>query len=60
MKHNIFDNFDNIDHVLVQGDTSSACAIVLSAFHHGKKKPPKDSPEYSTFLKKISGVICMQ
>ena len=29
--------FHNIDYVLVQGDTSSACAIALSAFNNGKK-----------------------
>jgi UDP-N-acetylglucosamine 2-epimerase (non-hydrolysing) len=29
--------FDDIDYVLVQGDTSTACAIALSAFNHGKK-----------------------
>lgn len=26
--------FDDIDYVLVQGDTSTACAIALSAFNH--------------------------
>ena len=42
--NNIFTNifsheyiFDGIDYILVQGDTSSACAIALSAFNHGKK-----------------------
>ena len=37
---NIFkysDIFTNIDYVLVQGDTTTACAIALSAFNHGKK-----------------------
>jgi UDP-N-acetylglucosamine 2-epimerase (non-hydrolysing) len=29
--------FDDIDYVLVQGDTTTACAIALSAFNHGKK-----------------------
>jgi len=29
--------FENIDYVLVQGDTSTASAIALSAFNHGKK-----------------------
>ncbi len=29
--------FENVDYVLVQGDTSSATAMALSAFHHGKK-----------------------
>ena len=29
--------FEGIDYVLVQGDTSTACAIALSAFHHGIK-----------------------
>lgn len=29
--------FENIDYVLVQGDTSSAFAIALSAFNHNKK-----------------------
>lgn len=29
--------FDNIDYVLVQGDTTTACAIAISAFNHGKK-----------------------
>lgn len=29
--------FDNVDYVLVQGDTTSACAIALSAFNHHKK-----------------------
>ncbi len=29
--------FNNIDYVLVQGDTTTACAISLSAFNHGKK-----------------------
>jgi UDP-N-acetylglucosamine 2-epimerase (non-hydrolysing) len=32
--HNVF---DDVTHVLVQGDTTSACAVALSAFHHGKK-----------------------
>jgi len=42
--NNIFGNimrhsyiFDNIDYVLVQGDTTTACAIAISAFNHGKK-----------------------
>lgn len=41
--NNIFSNilsyniFDDIDYVMVQGDTSTACAIALSAFNHGKK-----------------------
>lgn len=42
--NNIFSNifsylniFKDIDYVLVQGDTSSACAIALSAFNNGKK-----------------------
>ena len=37
---NIFQNsyiFNNIKYVIVQGDTSSACAIALSAFHNGIK-----------------------
>jgi UDP-N-acetylglucosamine 2-epimerase (non-hydrolysing) len=29
--------FDNIEYVLVQGDTTTACGIALSAFNHGKK-----------------------
>ena len=29
--------FNDIDYVLVQGDTSTACAIALSAFHNNKK-----------------------
>ena len=29
--------FDDIDYVLVQGDTTSACAIALSAFNNKKK-----------------------
>jgi UDP-N-acetylglucosamine 2-epimerase (non-hydrolysing) len=29
--------FDDIDYVLVQGDTTSAVAMALSAFHHNKK-----------------------
>ena len=29
--------FENIDYVLVQGDTTSACAMALSAFNHQKK-----------------------
>ena len=29
--------FDDIEYVLVQGDTSTACAVALSAFNHGKK-----------------------
>ena len=41
--NNIFSNilsyniFDEVNYVLVQGDTSTACAIALSAFNHGKK-----------------------
>ena len=41
--NNIFSNilsyniFDDIDYVMVQGDTSTACAIALSAFNHEKK-----------------------
>ena len=35
MKHNYI--FDDITHVIVQGDTSSAVAMALSAFHNGKK-----------------------
>ena len=41
--NNIFSNilsyniFDDIEYVMVQGDTSTACAIALSAFNHGKK-----------------------
>lgn len=35
---NVLTNLDNnITHVLVQGDTTSALAIALSAFHHGFK-----------------------
>lgn len=29
--------FENIDYVMVQGDTTTACAIALSAFNHNKK-----------------------
>jgi len=29
--------YEGVDYVLIQGDTSTACAIALSAFHHGKK-----------------------
>lgn len=29
--------FQDIEYVMVQGDTSTACAIALSAFNHGKK-----------------------
>lgn len=29
--------FNDIEYVMVQGDTSTACAIALSAFNHGKK-----------------------
>lgn len=29
--------FENIEYILVQGDTSTACAIAISAFHHGVK-----------------------
>ncbi len=41
--NNIFSNilsyniFDDIEYVMVQGDTSTACAIALSAFNHGIK-----------------------
>jgi UDP-N-acetylglucosamine 2-epimerase (non-hydrolysing) len=35
MKHS--EIFKNIDYVLVQGDTSTACALAISAFNHGKK-----------------------
>jgi len=41
--NNIFSNilsyniFDDTEYVMVQGDTSTACAIALSAFNHGKK-----------------------
>ena len=41
--NNIFSNilsyniFDDIEYVIVQGDTSTACAVALSAFNHGKK-----------------------
>lgn len=35
LKYN--DIFDNIDYVLVQGDTSTASAIAISAFHNNKK-----------------------
>ena len=41
--NNIFSNifsyniFDDIEYVMVQGDTSSACSIALSSFNHGKK-----------------------
>ncbi len=31
------DVFDDITHVLVQGDTTSACSVALSAFHNNKK-----------------------
>lgn len=35
---NVLTNLDNnITHVLVQGDTTSALALALSAFHHGLK-----------------------
>jgi len=33
----IYTQFDDITHVLVQGDTTSALAIALSAFHNGIK-----------------------
>ena len=29
--------FDEVEYVMVQGDTSTACAIALSAFNYGKK-----------------------
>ena len=42
--NNIFANilgysnvFENVDYVLVQGDTSTACAMAISAFNHKKK-----------------------
>lgn len=41
--NNIFSNilsnniFNDIDYVMVQGDTSTACAVALSAFNYGKK-----------------------
>lgn len=35
LKHSYI--YENIDYVLVQGDTTTACAIALSAFHHNKK-----------------------
>jgi UDP-N-acetylglucosamine 2-epimerase (non-hydrolysing) len=35
MKHS--EIFDDIDHVLVQGDTTTSCAVALSAFNHQKK-----------------------
>ena len=42
--NNIFSNifsylniFNDVDYVLVQGDTSTACSIALSAFNNGKK-----------------------
>lgn len=35
MKHNYI--FDDITHVIVQGDTSSAVAVAVSGFHNGKK-----------------------
>lgn len=41
--NNIFSNifyyniFNDIEYVIIQGDTSTACAIALSAFNHGKK-----------------------
>jgi len=41
--NNIFSNilsyniFEDIEYVMVQGDTSTACAMALSAFNHGKK-----------------------
>ena len=41
--NNIFSNilsysiFDGVEYVMIQGDTSTACAIALSAFNHGKK-----------------------
>ena len=42
--NNIFANifsynniFQDIEYVMVQGDTSTACAIAISAFNHGKK-----------------------
>jgi len=31
------DIFEKVDYVMVQGDTTSACAMAVSAFHHGKK-----------------------
>lgn len=35
MKHS--EIFNNIEYVMVQGDTTTACAIALSAFNHKKK-----------------------
>ena len=41
--NNIFCNilsyniYEDVEYVMVQGDTSTACAIALSAFNHGKK-----------------------
>ena len=41
--NNIFSNilsyniFEDIEYVMVQGDTSTACVMALSAFNHGKK-----------------------
>lgn len=35
MKHTYI--FNNVEYVLVQGDTTTACAIALSAFHNNKK-----------------------
>jgi UDP-N-acetylglucosamine 2-epimerase (non-hydrolysing) len=35
--NNVFNEIKDITHVLVQGDTTSAFAVALSAFHHGIK-----------------------
>tara|TARA_B110000858_G_scaffold113012_1_gene129219 strand:- start:4235 stop:5218 length:984 start_codon:yes stop_codon:yes gene_type:complete len=41
--NNIFSNilsysiFENVEYVMIQGDTSTACAVAISAFNHGKK-----------------------
>jgi UDP-N-acetylglucosamine 2-epimerase (non-hydrolysing) len=43
--------FENIDYVLVQGDTSTACAISLSAFHHNKKIIHLEAGLRSQYLK---------
>jgi len=29
--------FEDVEYVLIHGDTSTACAVALSAFNHGKK-----------------------
>lgn len=43
--------FKNIDYVLVQGDTTTACAIALSAFNHGKKIIHLEAGLRSEYLK---------